>query len=208
MLRFRLFNIPIEIQPWFWLVLVLLGTNFGAGGSSAPLVAAFVAAGAISILIHELGHALTARAYGARPFIVLQAFGGYAAFPGTYFSRRRQFWVTAAGPGAQLLLALVAMLLIFFTPARTMEHHFLSNIIHVSVFWAILNLLPVHPLDGGQMLDAMLGPQNRRTTLKISIASAVLIAILLLTYTGSIMMPIFLGMYAYQNWQELKNRGY
>ena len=169
MLRFQLFNIPIEIQPWFWLVLVLLGSNFGAGDGSALMVATFVAAGAISILVHELGHALLGRHYGARPFIVLQAFGGYAAFPGTYFARRNQFWVTAAGPGAQLLLALVAMLLMMFTPMRTIGHHFLSDLIQVSVFWAILNLLPIHPLDGGQMLNAVLGPQRRRTTLKLSL---------------------------------------
>jgi len=94
MVRFSIFGIQVEVQPFFWLTMVLIGSGFGRGltGSSLELlfIALFVIAGFISILVHELGHALTAKANGAQaPYIVLQAFGGYAAYPSGIMNRTR-----------------------------------------------------------------------------------------------------------------------
>ena len=92
MIRFTFFGIPVEIQPWFWVIMALLGSGFGKVGSTANEalnIALFVIAGFISIFIHELGHALTGKFYKARPFIVLHSFGGIAAFPGSQFTRSR-----------------------------------------------------------------------------------------------------------------------
>jgi hypothetical protein len=58
----------------------------------------FVLAGFISVLIHELGHALTGRLFKAQTAITLHAFGGFAVFPSARFTRWQDFLVTAAGP--------------------------------------------------------------------------------------------------------------
>jgi Zn-dependent protease len=83
---------------------------------------------------------------------------------------------------------------------------FLSTLIFISFFWAILNLLPVLPLDGGQMLNAALGPARIKITLWISIVVAVTAAIGVFLQTNSYIFPIFLGMFAWQAFQALKQQ--
>ena len=105
MLSFRLFGIPVRIEPWFWVILALIGGGLRANDALSMLwVLLFVLAGFISILVHELGHALTVRKFGLSPAITLIAFGGYASFPAGRLTRKQSFLVTAAGPGVQCLL--------------------------------------------------------------------------------------------------------
>ncbi|MFD0895307.1 hypothetical protein KBB96_20780 [Luteolibacter ambystomatis] len=215
MVRFRLFGIPVEIQPWFWITLALLG---GALSASTPELLLdlllFMLAGTISILVHELGHALTGKAFGAPTSITLQAFGGYASFPARSFTRVQSFLVTAAGPAIQILLGIGALMLLrsetLPTPAA---ESFVRSLRNVSFAWAILNLLPVIPLDGGQLVVAVLGPKRFTISLWISLVVAVIAALglLLLTQGRSILFPIFMASFAFENWkllQEIKRRGF
>ena len=71
-LHFKLLGMPIRIHPLFWLIAVILGAN--SGGATEVLI--WVAAVLVSILIHELGHALVIRAFGFHPWIVLYGIGG------------------------------------------------------------------------------------------------------------------------------------
>ena len=208
MIRFSLFGIPVEVQPWFWITLALLGGGIEANTKEEILrLLLFLLAGFISVLVHEMGHALTGRAFGARAEVSLHGFGGVARFSGGWFSRKRDFLVTAAGPGAQLLLALAIWLAIpDLTHLRSVAGYFWNELFAISVFWAVLNLLPVFPLDGGQMLRAVLGPARERITLWISIVVAIAVAVLMLKFTGSFLFPIFLGLFAYQAWQRLQSR--
>lgn len=120
MIRFKLFGIPVEIQPFFWVSTCLLGGGTYAHTREAIInVVIFMFAALISILVHELGHALTGLRYGggfAR--ITLTAFGGLAYHEGGILSRDHRFRMVAAGPGAGLaLFALTAGLLcLAFTP--------------------------------------------------------------------------------------------
>jgi membrane-associated protease RseP (regulator of RpoE activity) len=208
MIRFSVFGIPVEIQPFFWISLIILGGAATADTAAAILeIGLFVLAGFISILVHELGHALTARAFGAHSAITLQAFGGYAAYSGALLNRKQSFLVTAAGPGIQILLGLAVFFLLPVLPELS-DHgdYFLHILVFISFFWAILNLLPVVPLDGGQMLNALLGPARIKITLWTSIIVACITAVLMFTQTGSIIFPIFLGMFAWQAFQGLKQQ--
>lgn len=206
MIRFSIFGIPVEIQPWFWVILALIGGAHGAGDAQAILtVALFVLAGFLSVLVHELGHALTGKAFSAPTRIVLHSFGGYATFPANSFNRGQNLLVTAAGPAIQIALGLLAFAVLSFAPlpsdALKLFFYFLFAI---SLFWAVLNLIPVIPLDGGQLLASLLGPRRGRLALQISMAAAVAAALLLFFNLGSFLFPIFLGMMAYQNYQALK----
>lgn len=206
MIRFTLFGIPVEVQPWFWISLVLLGGGIEANTKEAILrLVLFLLAGFISVLVHEMGHALTGRAFGARSEVTLHAFGGVARFTGAWFGRKQDFLVTAAGPGAQLLLALAVWVAIPHLPElRSAAGYFWRVLFFISLIWALLNLLPVFPLDGGQMLNAAMGPARERATLWVSIVTAVVAAVLVFKFTGSFIFPAFLGLFAYQAWKRLQ----
>lgn len=229
MLQFTLFGFPIQIHWIFWLNTALMG-----GGMSANTpeqfrgLLAWVAAVLLSILIHELGHALAMRNYGDRRVgIVLYAFGGLAigSKPRT---RQEDFLVSAAGPGLQILVGLaVGWSMTLWPPPWLWLHQMMDAFTVVSIFWALLNLVPVLPLDGGHLCQAYLGPRKKRQVLLISITCAVALALLSVTSdlwlglqngvlnlldidadirvgSGIFTLLVF-GMLAWNNWKELQN---
>ena len=207
MIRFSLFKIPVEIQPFFWVTLVLFGGARGADTADAVFqILLFVLAGFISILVHELGHALTARAFGAASQITLQAFGGLARYSGVRLNRLQSFLVTAAGPAIQLCLGALVWLLFWFRllpPVNENGLYFLSILMVISFVWAIINLLPVLPLDGGQLVNAILGPQRIRITLWISIIVGGLTAVAMFKWQQPY-FALLLCIFAWQAFQALK----
>jgi stage IV sporulation protein FB len=207
MIHFSLFNIPVRVLPWFWITLALIGGALRADSKEAIFkILLFMLAGFISILVHELGHALTAKHFGKRVEIVLQAFGGYAAYSGgERLTKLQTLAITAAGPGIQILLGVAALILTKQVDDLSLQAKYFFSILYlISLLWAILNLLPVLPLDGGRLLETMLGPQRIRLTLQISISVAVGIAALALVYNVGILLPIFMGMMAYESYKALK----
>ena len=208
MLRFTIFGIPVLVHPFFWLTLAIIGgANSERGPDALFRLVLFLLAGFISILVHELGHALTARKFGAWSEIVLQAFGGYASYSGVHMTRPRSFAITAAGPAVQLLLGGILWLLLerFHDKIAPQALYFTASLTWISIVWAVFNLVPVIPLDGGRMLDALLGPKRIRITLWITILTAVAVGLGFLTLTGSIIAPIFMGTFAWQAWKTLRD---
>ncbi len=207
MIQFSLFKIPIRVELWFWLTMAFIGDVIRVDGKEAFfLLLLFMIAGFISILVHELGHALTAKAFGKRVEIVLQAFGGYASYSGgAPLDRTRTFLVTAAGPALQIVLGVVVYLFAQSLPGMSPQAaYFVERLYAISFIWAILNLLPVLPLDGGRLLQTILGPSRIKLTLLISILVAVGVGGLYFMMTRDILLPIFMGMFAYQAFQALK----
>jgi Zn-dependent protease len=206
MVQFSIFGIPVQVQPFFWITLAILGGALEASSATAMLgIALFVIAGFISILVHELGHALTARKFGAYSQITLQAFGGYAAFSGVRLTRPQSFAVTAAGPAIQILLGLAVWFLLPHLPPLTpYAAYFLVTLMRISLFWALLNLLPILPLDGGQMLHALLGPARIRITLWVTLIVALLVGLYIFERSNSLLFSLFMGMFAWQAFQALR----
>jgi stage IV sporulation protein FB len=207
MIEFKIFNIPVRVEPWFWLTMAFIGGILGVDSKEALFrILLFLCAGFISILVHELGHALTAKSFGKQVGIVLQAFGGYAAYSGgAPLSRTKTFLVTAAGPAIQIALGFVVLMVARqFDAISPQAKYFLTILYGISFFWAILNLIPVLPLDGGRLMESLLGPQRIRLTLKISMAVAICIGLLGLMMTNSILLPIFMGMMAYESYKALR----
>lgn len=207
MLRFSIFGIPVLVHPFFWLTLAIIGGALNASTPDAIFrLLLFVLAGFISILVHELGHALTARKFGAWSEIVLQAFGGYASYSGVRLTRPQTFAVTAAGPLVQIVLGGAVFLSLPHVHDKIAPNalSFLVDLAWISLVWAVLNLLPVLPLDGGRLLDAILGPRRVRITLWTTVITATVVGLGLLAVTGSILFPIFMGMFAWQAWKTLR----
>lgn len=167
-------------------------------------LALFVLAGFITLLVHEMGHALAGRACGGHGTITLQAFGGITDFGGHRFGRRQDFLVTFAGPGLQLLLA---WLLTFVDSSvydgRPALAYFLRVLKVISVFWAALNLLPVLPLDGGQMLRSIVGPNRKRIAEWITILTASVAAVMAIRSFASVFLAGIMAAFAFQAWQRL-----
>jgi len=101
----------VRIHPFFWIVALLLGIS--GGGKSPPAeVLGWMVALLVSILIHELGHAIAQRHYGGRPRIILYGMGGMAVCDDCDRSPKSQILISLAGPCAGFLLAICMMLLI------------------------------------------------------------------------------------------------
>ena len=163
-LHFRVFGIPVRVQPFFWLVAALFGDHNLRLGMDFML--GWILVFFISILVHELGHALTAMYFGFPVQIVLYGMGGQAQYvPRGRYGRGQSLAITLAGPGAGFALAAIGYILLnqlqpalANAPMRTQQliHETLSDLVLVNVFWSIMNLFPVLPLDGGRVCQDVL----------------------------------------------------
>lgn len=167
------------------------------------LVAVFVFAGFLSILVHELGHALMIRKYGLPTAITLQAFGGFASYPAGQLNRIQSFLVTFAGPAVQFALGVLLIFVyqVITIPEGSLFDPFMRSLIGVSLLWSILNCVPVYPLDGGQMLASILGPQRQKHVHLTGVVAAALLGILGYLYLRTFLFPIFMGLFGWQNWK-------
>ena len=187
-LHFELAGIPVRVSPWFWLGSALFGWQacqwLAEGDQRAMLQYLVIWIGVVfvSLLVHEFGHALAFRNFGQPAHVVLYHFGGLA-IPDSWGRRHlrpfQRLLVSAAGPLAQLLLALLIFGCLkvsdFTIDERTVSpliagvagsfgllggQFFESPLLHaavvflleVNVLWPLVNLVPVPPLDGGQIV--------------------------------------------------------
>ncbi len=105
----------------------------------------------VSILVHELGHATVASYYRLSPAILLHGLGGLC-----FHQRARRdlhdAFIIAAGPGAGLLLgALTFVVWLVMPPTTPRVAEAFEMMLWVNVVWSFVNLLPLWPLDGGQL---------------------------------------------------------
>ena len=100
-MRFRLAGFPVEIHLSFFILAVLLG--LGAG--DIRLVLLWVAVVLVSILAHELGHAIVGRSYGLQPQIRLYSMGSVTSWSsGRRLTPGQSILVSVAGPAAGLAI--------------------------------------------------------------------------------------------------------
>jgi Zn-dependent protease len=108
-----------------------------------------------SVLLHELGHALTARRFGIGVRgITLELLGGYTEMDRDAPNPRVDLLVALAGPAVSLLLALVAVLATAALPDRTLLDRVAFQLAVSNLLVAVFNVLPGLPLDGGRALRA------------------------------------------------------
>ncbi len=228
-LNFRVLGFPVRVHPFFWIVVALLGMNM----PDARALVLWVAAVFLGVLVHELGHAVVMRWNGFYPSITLYGLGGLASYgPGANAERSltpwRQIGISLAGPGAGFLLAAVVCaglvlsgtglvvswglpLGLNVSPAAQIGGPlftlFIDLILFVTVAYGILNLMPIYPLDGGQVareLFLMAMPRDGiRHSLILSMIAAGGIAVLGLT-RGSFFLGILFGYLALGSYNTLQ----
>jgi Zn-dependent protease/CBS domain-containing protein len=177
-----LFGIPIKLDLTFLLVLPLfayligaqiepvvdiLNEVLGAGidvasvtGGPVPWILGFAAAIGlfVGVVLHELGHSLTAQRYGFPiDSITLWLFGGIAALSEMPEDWRQELNIAIAGPIVSVLVGIASYGLFLITPETFDGARFVLGYLAVlNVALAIFNMIPAFPMDGGRILRALL----------------------------------------------------
>jgi len=175
--HFRLFGIPVRIGLGFWLMSFVFGFRsdrpFAAGVRAALAWTAIVF---VSILLHELGHALAARKFGSKASITLHAFGGLTKHH--VLSRGASAVVSLAGPLTGFAFGAIVWWVSRKFTLVGQQKWLVDQLLWVNIGWGVINLLPVIPLDGGHVLAAALGPRRLFATWTVSAVAAIGIAYL------------------------------
>jgi Zn-dependent protease len=209
----------IDVQLWL-LLLVWVGVTF------------------TSILVHELGHALAFRYFGTESEIVLYQMGGLAIPGAGMIwgrkGRRRslthmdQIIVSAAGPLIQLLLAAAVGVSATLCGVFVSEFLWLADLLEIqvsrprnplttasihfmvtsSIWWAVINLIPIYPLDGGQIAQHVIGIFRRTNGLLEAQTLGAIVAVLAALWfqsRGMTFNAIFFASMALSNFQALQS---
>lgn len=157
-----------------WSLSGYFGSRFPEWSDGEQLVAAVITSLAffLSVLLHELSHALVAQGFGMPvPSITLFIFGGVSNIAAEMRSARQEFLVAGAGPAMSFLLGVI------FLAAGVMAGGNVGEIIvylgTVNVILGVFNMLPGFPLDGGRLLRSVVWSRTNDLTKATRIASMV-----------------------------------
>jgi membrane-associated protease RseP (regulator of RpoE activity) len=238
-----MFGIDVRVHPMFWVVSLLMGWSFNQLGFGYVIL--WIVCVFVSILIHELGHVVAGLAFGSRGHIVLYSFGGLAIGSADVRTRWQRIAVLFAGPLAGFLfLVFLFLVLKVIEPPRAealvgetgyylgiihpfdpkyletnLANYALYFLVQINLFWGLVNLLPVFPLDGGQisreLFNWAMPGRGIRPSLGLSIAVAGLMCLnSLAAYNGHPLIPklpagglytaFLFGLLALSNFMELQ----
>jgi Zn-dependent protease/CBS domain-containing protein len=138
----------------------------------------------VSVVIHELGHAVVARLYGVNvKSITLWFLGGVAQFGEIPRQRGAEAIVAIVGPIVSVVIGLICWMILHLVPPSAIASRFvLAYLAYTNIVLAVFNLLPAMPLDGGRVLRSVLAlwmPRETATTIAavVSRTLAVLLGI-------------------------------
>lgn len=215
-------GIDVAVSPWylllmaFWVFRPMM--DAGSGGAGIGFVSGLMTVFAVtlSLIVHEFGHGFVAKFYTLRPSILLHGFGGLCSHQ-TASSDKDDALIVFAGPGVQLILGGLAFLFSLFVmptlalgAAAPMVEAFVSALVFFSVVWALINLLlPVWPLDGGQLFHLIMRrfmPEERARIIALRVSIFVLIPLAILAFLkAGIFLAILLGFILMHNFQLLNS---
>jgi Zn-dependent protease/predicted transcriptional regulator len=163
----RLFGIEIKIHATFLLILLWVGLAhwlterdpFAALSGITFIMAVFAC-----VVLHELGHALTAKKFGIKTRdITLLPIGGLARLERMPDDPKQEVWVALAGPAVNVVIALVLFASLRITSSwesigglALTGGSIFERLMWVNVFLLVFNLLPAFPMDGGRILRGLL----------------------------------------------------
>jgi len=196
-----------------WTFLLLVGWIFfahlsqGKDAAQAAAGVGFILALFVCVVLHEFGHALTARRYGVKTRdITLLPIGGVARLERIPEKPMQEFWVAIAGPAVNVVIAVVlfVVLVVLNTSHEVLETgmlkgYFLADLLKVNVFIVAFNMLPAFPMDGGRVLRALLATRlgrRRATAIAANVGQgmAILFGIVGFLYNP---MLIFIAIFVY-----------
>lgn len=223
-LPFRLLGIPVRLDVSFLLILplfawlisqqiptyaALLGTfgvtldTDGLQRGFTPYMIGFIAALGLfgSVLLHELGHAVTARGFGVRTTaITLWFLGGAAQLDDMPQRKGAEAVISLAGPVTNLLLAALFALPFLVSRSGSAGLFLTSYLVVTNAALAVFNLLPALPLDGGRVLRSLLGlfmPHLRATQVTAFLSQLIAIALAVSGFLGPNLLLLAVAFFIY-----------
>jgi Zn-dependent protease/predicted transcriptional regulator len=212
----RVAGIGIYIH-WTFLILpawiIIESLNDGDGAQQIIGTLAFVMALFGCVVLHELGHALTAKHYGiVTRDITLLPIGGVARMERIPEEPKQELLVALAGPAVNVVIAAVLAAILFvtgrlshFTPINLEHGPFLVNLMVVNVMLVAFNLLPAFPMDGGRVLRALLAtrlPYARATQIAATIGQGMAVMFGIAGFLSGQWPWLFIALFVYIGAQE------
>lgn len=205
-LQFKLGSIPVSFDPT--MLIFVAAISF----TSRDKAAVFVAFSALffSVLIHELGHAVAFLRQGMAPAIRLHLFGGVTTAAGELEWKER-IGVSLAGPFAGFFLGAIVLAVDWYgyAPDTGLGEVAVRWLILANLLWGAINLLPMLPLDGGHVFEALLvhfrGEAGWRFVRIVSIVIG-LIAGTISFVIGYVFAAMLAGYFAWGSWRDLAGR--
>ena len=154
--KFRIceaFGIPVYMDVSFVLLLILFTSNFGSFRYGLSIALAL----AVSVTLHELGHALTARLFGYRTRdITLSLLGGCASLIALPRKASQEFFTAIAGPMVSFAISGMCWLALEFLPIEDIwTEMVLGYTFWMNIMLGAFNLLPGFPMDGGRIFRSV-----------------------------------------------------
>jgi stage IV sporulation protein FB len=200
-------TIPISIHPAFWIMAFAIGW-LNTMNPIAMLI--WVPVILLSVLIHELGHALTALLFGQRVSIDLMMLGGLTKrWGGRRLSLFQDFLVVLNGPLAGFVLCAISYFLLHIMKEQhSLWTYALIVAVNVNLIWTLVNLLPIQPLDGGKLfaiiLESIFGFRGVKIALFISIALSMAMALLCFV-AQMVLAGAFFAIFAFESYRAWRD---
>ena len=160
--KFRLgamFGIPVYLD-WSTIFLALMFLQSGDIVFALGLAVILLA----SIVLHELGHSLTARCFGCETRdITLTVIGGCASLERMPRKAWQEFLVSAAGPATSFVLGIALYIVSAFLPNGNLIGYLLMAGGYLNIGLGLFNLLPGFPMDGGRIFRSVMRAFMSRT---------------------------------------------
>ena len=207
---FRLFGVPVRLHFTFILLVVFVAVSVLGSNQSNASYAIFLLGGLVSVLLHELGHAVMAARFGIRTVeIVMFPIGGLSRMERS-LKPATEIWVSLAGPLVNILLAtgIFGYMISVHeaTPvglADLMQPNgksVLALLLYGNLLLAGFNLLPAFPMDGGRILRALLTyvrPEDEATRIAAWMGRMLAISMGLYGLLGAHFMLVFFSLFIY-----------
>ncbi|MBM3202137.1 MAG: stage IV sporulation protein FB, partial [Chlamydiae bacterium] len=195
----------LRISPFFFLTAMIIG-YINSRTPIGTFLWTFVIF--VSVLFHEFGHAFMGFIFGQKPRIELTAFGGLTYPDGPKLSLWKEFLVILAGPLFGFSLFVASYYLLMLPISNPYLIYILQALKLINFFWTLINLLPVLPLDGGQLVRVILqgffGIKAWRYTYLVSTVLALILALGFFALGAYFVGAIFF-LFAYQGFDAFKN---
>jgi Zn-dependent protease len=160
-LQWRLCGISIRIHPLFWAASAVLGFRYYAEAPAGGIgyFSFWMFAVLVSVLVHNLGQVFMGRLFGMRGEVVMYGLGGLCLGVASLASRLQRIVVLLTGPLVNILCVALVWSLPFVPFPNVFHEWGLAPAIatgaaifsRINIFWALLNLIPLLPLTGGQL---------------------------------------------------------
>ena len=203
----KIFGIPVKVDPSFLFVCAILA--YSRLSQPAFLVEWLIVI-FVSILIHELGHALVIRSFGLSPQIMLYSMGGMTSWRDEKgISHAKHIAISLAGPFAGFLLYGLVSYSNQALPdlfADQLGRQTYRDLRFVNLWWGVFNLLPILPLDGGNVaysIEQWVTKKHRGViTRVISLLAAVGVGLWALSINW-LWVVFLMGLFAWNNGSAL-----